>query len=88
MGTENHWITIQVSKAGFGKDMEDHGFGVICNRLDCIAPALTVSVFYPSLISRDKVDTFLMAYARYSQLPRALRGKSMEEIELHLDLHL
>lgn len=87
MGTENHWITIQVSKAGFGKDMEDHGFGVICSRLDCIAPALTVSVFCPSLISRDKVDTLLMAYARYSQLPRALRGKSMEEMELYLDLH-
>ncbi|KAK3178198.1 hypothetical protein OEA41_000331 [Lepraria neglecta] len=87
MGTENHWIIIQVNKAGFGKDMKDHGFGVIYSKLDCIAPALTVSVFYPSLISRDKVDTFLMANAGYSQLPRALWGKGMEEMVLHRDLH-
>ena len=87
MGTENHWIIIQVNKAGFGKDMKDHGFGGICSKLDCIAPALTVSVFYPSLISRDKVDTSLMANAGYSQSPRALWGRGMEEMVLHLDLH-
>lgn len=62
MRTENAWITVAVNKNGFGKDMKDHGFGVVsCRGLDHVTQAaLKISIFFPSLRDQEH-HTFLMS---------------------------
>ena len=87
---ENSWTIIQVNKAGFGKDMKDHGFPVATAeniRRHVKFPVMEVNVIFPSLEDQTQSDDLAVATVHLKQVIRALwtaKGALEMEVTIHL----
>ncbi|MCJ1265631.1 hypothetical protein MMC22_005511 [Lobaria immixta] len=87
---ENSWTIIQVNKAGFGKDMKDHGFPIATAgniRRHVKFPVMEVNVIFPSLEDQTQSDDLAVATVHLKQVIRALwtaKGALEMEVTIHL----
>jgi hypothetical protein len=87
MYAENVWIHVKVNKAGFGRDMKEHGFAVIASRgVHYPKPIVRVKIHYLRL-DNPEYETFLMTDYGFYCFPRALWGIGMKEMVIFLDFH-
>ena len=87
---ENNWTIIRVNKAGFGKDLKDHGFPVATAdnlRRHVKFPVMEVTIIFPSLVDQNQSEDLVVATLHLKRLMRALwTAKRALEMEVTIQL--